>query len=98
MFYALANDPDFWDSKMNFFVALAPITQLKNTENEFIKYMAKNIDFLLKATNFAKQYSILGPMASTSTKCICQISLRLCNLMERFLFNHNPKYDNIERF
>ena len=41
MFYALATDGDYWESRLNLFVALAPVVNLSNTDSVFIKLIAR---------------------------------------------------------
>jgi hypothetical protein len=40
MFYALANDEDFWASRINGMIALAPVTRIDNTRSLMFKYIA----------------------------------------------------------
>lgn len=40
MFYALATDHDFWEKRLNLFVALAPVVGLSNTDSKFIKWLS----------------------------------------------------------
>jgi hypothetical protein len=41
MFYALATDPDYWEDRVNLFVALAPVVNLSNTESTLLKFIAR---------------------------------------------------------
>jgi hypothetical protein len=41
MFYALATDHDFWEKRLNLFVALAPVVRLGNTDSKFIKLISR---------------------------------------------------------
>jgi len=41
MFYALATNAEYWKSKINLFVALAPVVNMGNTDSTMIKFMAK---------------------------------------------------------
>ena len=41
MFYALATNPEFWKKRLNLFVALAPVVNLKNSDSFFIKFAWK---------------------------------------------------------
>ena len=41
MFYALATDYEYWEQRINLFVALAPVVHLGNTESIFIKMVSR---------------------------------------------------------
>lgn len=41
MFYALATDHDYWEKRLNLFVALAPVVHLGNTDSIFIKMVSR---------------------------------------------------------
>ena len=71
MFYALSAFPDFWESRLNLFVALAPVTALSHCTAALFKYGSRIIGPLQEAFNIAHVYSILGPVSATGTKIAC---------------------------
>ena len=71
MFYALSAHPSYWESKLNLFVALAPITRMKDTTSAFFKYGSKIIGPIEDAADFAHVWEILGSTSSVATKVVC---------------------------
>ena len=41
MFYGLATNHEYWEERINLFVALAPVVKLCNTHSKFIKIVVK---------------------------------------------------------
>ena len=98
MFHALSKKPDYWDSKMNLFVSLAPVTQLKNTSSALFKFGSNAAGLVEDVTNLLGIYTILGPLSSTATRLVCSAVVGLCKLVEGFLITHDPKLDDTDRF
>jgi hypothetical protein len=98
MFYALQAEPDYWKSKLNLFVALAPVTRLQNTTSDLFKYSAKAVNLIQDAFNFAHVWSTLGQGSAAATKIACGLVPSFCQLMEGFLITHDPKLDDEDRF
>ena len=48
MFYGLATNHEYWEEKINLFVALAPVVKMDNTNSSFIRNIAKVGGFLEK--------------------------------------------------
>lgn len=40
-YIAIATNPDYYKEKLNLFVQLSPVVELKNTKSMFLKYFAK---------------------------------------------------------
>jgi len=51
MFYALSDKPDFWQERVNLFIALAPVTNLANCSSDLLVLIAKTIPVLKYAIN-----------------------------------------------
>jgi len=66
MFYALSADPSYWGSKINLFVAAAPVTRLDHTTNPLIKLMAQIQGTLRDTLYFFHVYSLLGDAVSSA--------------------------------
>lgn len=98
MFYGLSDKPEYWESKMNLFVALAPVTQLSHTTCDLFKYLAWSAKYVVDVFDALHIYSILGPVSSAATEAVCSVLPDLCKLIEGFVITHDPKYDNSDRF
>lgn len=98
MFYALSKDPSYWESKLNLFVALAPITRMKDTTSPFFKYGSKIIKPIDDAFDFAHIWSMLGGDSSIISKIVCGLIPKFCELAEGFLITHDPSLDDEARF
>jgi hypothetical protein len=62
MFYALIQYEDYYEERINLFVALAPVTRLKDVENKIIDSSSmfhKKIDDFI--SNKCGVYEIFGP-------------------------------------
>ena len=98
MFYALQAEPAYWASKLNLFVALAPVTRLQNTTSALFKYSAKAVKPIQAAFDFAHIWSVMGQGSAAATKVACGLVPSFCQLMEGFLITHDPSLDDEDRF
>ena len=99
MFYALQADPSYWGSKVNLFVAAAPVTRLDHTTNPLIKLMATIQDQLRDTLFFFHVYSILGDaVSSAGIHLVCGTLPQVCQFIEGFAITHDPKLDDPDRF
>ncbi len=78
MFYALSSAPDYWNTKLNLFVALAPVTALSHTSSDLMVAASKLLTPIHVAANFAHVYSILGPISAIGTKIFCGLIPSFC--------------------
>ena len=46
MFYALTQNEEFYENRINLFVALAPVTRLKDVENKIVDSLSNFHDLL----------------------------------------------------
>jgi hypothetical protein len=61
MFYALTQmEEEFLDSRVNLFVAMAPIVRLKNCENRGIKKMATYRNTIVNTLKWNNIYELFG--------------------------------------
>jgi len=98
MFYALQANPDYWNTKMNIFIALAPVTRLHYTTSALFKYASKAVEPIQGAFDFAHIWHIMGAPSEAITKLACGLVPQFCLLVEGFLITHDPKLDDEQRF
>ena len=78
MFYALTASQDYWKSKVNLFVALAPITRLDHTTNGLLSFFAGAVSLVGNTLTFFHVYDLFGSGASVLTKAVCGIIPQFC--------------------
>jgi hypothetical protein len=78
MFYAITANQDYWKSKVNLFVALAPITRLDHATNGLLTFFAGAVSLVGNALTFFHIYEVLGAGASKLTKGLCGIIPQFC--------------------
>lgn len=83
---------------MNLFVALAPVTKLHNTTVPFLTYLAKAVNIVQDAFDFAHVYDLFGPDSALVTKIVCGILPDFCRLLQLFVASHDPLLDDEDRF
>ena len=99
MFYALSAHPDYWKEKLGLFVALAPVTSLKNTPNELMKVAQNFKSEIQLATNLLHLYVILQEgLASFITSEFCSYVPTVCAALQIFVTSTDPTLDDKDRF
>lgn len=98
MFYASSADPEYWRSKLNLFVALAPAIKETNCSSKLLQNIASHQKGFHDVLNLFKVYHLLGPKESALTDEVCGIMPDLCLQMQRFIDSTDPKADDAERF
>ena len=74
MFYALQANPSYWNSKINLFVAAAPVTRLDHTTNPFIKFISEFTKQVEDAFLLFHVYHILGDeVTSVGIHLVCGV-------------------------
>ena len=68
MFYALTQDEPKIMSKVNLFVALAPIVRPSHSFFSGIQTIVKHLEELAIATNLLGIYSVMGPKMKTTVQ------------------------------
>ena len=62
MFYALTQmEEEFLESRVNLFVALAPVVRLKNCKDDGLKMAAKSLSFFEKKIKDYHMHEFFGP-------------------------------------
>jgi pimeloyl-ACP methyl ester carboxylesterase len=98
MFSAMSFNQTYWESRLNLFVALAPVTALWHTQSELFKYGSLLEPEIATLASDLKVWHILGDLAGDGTYILCGELPKLCRFAEGFLITQNPKLDNLERF
>ena len=99
MFYALQAQPAYWNTKINLFVAAAPVTRLDHTTNPLIKFICQFTKPLEDAFNLFHVYRVLGDdVTSFGVHLVCGVLPQFCKILETLAITHNPSYDDTERF
>ena len=98
MFSAMSFNQTYWESRLNLFVALAPVTALWHTQSDLFKYGSQLEPEIATLASDLKVWHILGNLAGDGTHILCGELPKLCRFAEGFLITQNPKLDNLERF
>lgn len=98
MFYALSAHPEYWKSKLNLFVALAPVSQMTHQTCELFKYGSKFINEIWLAFNTFHIYSIMDGCSAVVTKAVCGLIPGFCKVVEGFIATHDRTLDDDDRF
>ena len=99
MFYALSAHPDYWQERLNLFVALAPVTSLHNTGSGMLKILSKFETELNAVSSLLHVYSIFEPgAASFVTSEFCKFLPSVCNEIQLFFSSTDPTLDDQDRF
>lgn len=99
MFYAMANKPDYWKSKLNLFVALAPVSSLTHCSASLLTTAAKLEPEMRSASSLLGLYSIFTPGLDTSlVSAFCGQVPDFCNEFQRFISTSDPNADDADRF
>ena len=101
MFYALATDEEnksFLSSKVNLFIALAPVTRVKNMKAPLINVFMPFYDILDWFNTMVGWYELFGEKKwNVMFKIFCRTTPRLCYWSERLSYTNNVQADNFER-
>ena len=98
MFYAITEDQDYWEQRLNLFVALAPVTRIDHCKSKVMRFVSTFIGILDKTFDFLKIYHILGDKFNFITKIACGIDPEFCQYSEGFLITQTPDLDDPVRF
>ena len=97
--FTLENVEDF-SEKLNIFIALAPIVQIKNTINYSIRFTAKHLrltQFLVE--DVLRLYNILPPSYALNMGQVvfCSVFKGLCDLAVGRIVDREVQFDNMDR-
>jgi len=96
MFTALAEDFGDLRNKVTHFVALAPITYLGGSHNEFFELLAPLFPVIKKWLNDLEVYEIFGTGFESIKKGFCSTFSDLCNISDFMKLNpEDPLTDPI---
>ena len=103
MFAALSRPEttSFVNSKVNKFIALAPIVYLVNSASKLLIDVSKNTFFVDAAKTFGSNEWLTGACSSTSAQSqfenfVCSVDAKLCDWLLN-ISDYSPKYDNEAR-
>ena len=85
MFSALAMNHGDLQAKVNIFIALAPVANLKHTPNEMLKTAASQWRSLEPAIRHFNAYEIRNPAQDKALTAFCTTSGSLCDGIKNFL-------------
>jgi pimeloyl-ACP methyl ester carboxylesterase len=83
MFMAASVEPEYYKSKINLFVALAPVVKMKNTLSYSLRFLSKHrnmVEWL--GVDVLHKYSIFGPKQGVDFDevLLCRMIPALCDL------------------
>ena len=100
MFLGASLNPDYFTSKINLFVALAPVSSTANISNKYIVEAANRLHIIEAAVVYGLHYYnwfAPMPMADGAIDVVCGIVPEACNAVGKHLL-HNDGVDNAARF
>ena len=98
MVYALTESQEYWKSKVNLFVALAPITRLDHTTNGLLSFFAGAVSLVGNTLTLFHVYDLFGSGTSVLTKGVCGIIPNSASSWRGFVITHDPSLDSEDRF
>jgi gastric triacylglycerol lipase len=105
MFAALSDKAttDYVHSKLNGFIALAPVAYLANSNSKLIRLLANDGILIESAKLFGMEEWLPGACSKTSAQSefeyyLCKLDVTLCDIFISLLADYNPKYDNQKMF
>lgn len=104
--FAALSDPKtqaFVNSKINVFIALAPVAYVANANSPMVKWLAADTPLIEACKLFNIDEFLPGACSKTSAqsefeKYVCLLDHKLCDLFISLVADYNPKYDNEKRF
>jgi hypothetical protein len=78
MFYAISKNQDYWEERLNIFVALAPVTRIDHCKSKVMKFVSNFMEIIFSIFNFFGIYHILGDKFNMITKFACGIDPEFC--------------------
>lgn len=91
MLYALSENKDL-ESKLDFFIALAPVTQMNHGTETWLGMLAEHKDAILKAFDLLKVYSVFTEPLATA----CTVLPVLCHVPSHLYVASSEKYNDPE--
>ena len=100
MFDELATrEDDFYADKISIFIALAPMTKIPNADSPIIDYIAQNYFNACDTADLLGMLEVFEPdfKEKTSAMFFCKKLPALCEMIDKFQFTKEPKFDDPER-
>ena len=99
MFYALVQkEEEFYLSRVNLFIALAPVTRLKTINNELLEFFSNFHSMINTLTNAFGVYEFFGPKwIKIEQSNFCKLTLGLCKTLRNSALGSASKYNEKER-
>ena len=99
IFYGLSFEKArYFASKINLFVALAPLTRVDHVEPWLLQFMASHADTVKYISDKLGWYEIGATWAREGFKTVCGLTPSLCKYTESFFLTHNTELDDPDRF
>jgi len=100
LYYGLSELQEYYDSRLNIFVALGPVTKITNEESNIIGLAAHFYDELDFFANLFGIHALLQRNFITNGVCklFCSTLPWLCELIEFFFVSHDIHADDKDRF
>lgn len=100
MFHGLSENMDYFENKINLFVALAPITKIPNTQSNTIQFASSQYRVLYDAIDLVNYWEMLPDnwLDATVTSTFCNAITEFCVYLEEFFCTDDPDADDIDRF
>ena len=97
MFAALSENFGDLQSKLNYFAALAPIVNLKNSPNAFLQFFSDQWWFIKPQAEFLGIYEFRDPKVDSALRGFCAMFASVCDALENWLNIGDSPYDDKER-
>ena len=97
MFAALSYNFGGLQSKLNYFAALAPIVNLKNTSNDLLKNISPHWNVVRKSLNLFHLYELRDPKFDTFMHTFCDKWSSICDGISEWFHLDENAYNNVER-
>lgn len=100
MFMGSSLNPEYFNAKVNLFVALGPVTTLQNIRVPVVPPLAKEwreIEYL--ALKFGA-YDLLnfGWLEEDAVQLLCNVEPKICDALIRYTADADPEVDAMDRY
>lgn len=94
MFASLADQNFIWKTKLNLFIALAPVTKLDCATSPLIQYTATYSKYIETTLRFVGIYEFFNIANSSTISYTCRLLPSWCRYTKSFLLTSNPELDD----
>lgn len=85
MFYALAKNEDYYNDRINLFVAMAPVMRLGNVENDGLKGVANSRQIVIGGLKKLGLYALMTPNWHKMGSMACGLLPATCHLADKMM-------------